>query len=559
MWALGALLPYLPNWCCQPLICALALGIIRRMGGCPSLANGTIAARKYRVLDYLRHEGPFEVYRVQDVGTGQSVLLKYLASCEQDSDIVARSMPEIRMCCIIDSPYVARTFAVEHEAQTLCVVMEQPPGEPLCDLLERESTLAVNDAAEIARQCLCALQAAHKLLIHHRDLKPANVFVARTGQRVDVKVTDFGLAGFRGGETQASGPGVFRGTPGYAAPEQVFLWPDTDASSDLFSLGAMLFEMLTGLMPYGDNWREACINALESRLAPHPTQPAGLWKIVTRAILLVPSQRYQSGREMRVAIEEYLNHRPSFMPKKRTRMIPIGTAIGVLVGAVLAWTTVKTARHLRQEETGRLRAAIAKSQDRDPEIVVLPALAPATASAAESIGGQLAPAPAAEVVAPALTRAETFGARSEPVMLAKVASPASTKKVARGTSRHESPQLTTMLKPVVARVEPPKSAVAQVASPTITVGVSVQAAELDDLKILLDGIAQHRATWGVALPTQLGIHQLRASAAGRKAWATTVRVNAARPHATVNIPVLQALVESAPSTQGDEPSPNDVL
>ncbi len=519
----------------RPLICAWALVIMRRMGGYPSLANGTIAVRKYRVVDYLCHEGPFEVYRAQDVGTGQRVLLKYLASCEQDSDIVARFMPEIRMCCIIDSPNVARTFAVEHEAQTLCVVMEQPPGEPLCDLLERESTLAVKDAAEIARQCLCALQAAHKLLIHHRDLKPANVFVARTGQSIDVKVTDFGLAGFRGGETQASGPGVFRGTPGYAAPEQVFLWPDMDASSDLFSVGAMLFEMLTGLVPYGDNWREASINALEGKLAPHPTQPAGLWKIVMRAIQLVPSRRYQSSREMRMAIEETLNRRPSFIPKKRARMIPVGTAIGVLVGAVLAWTTVKTARHLRREETGRFSAAMAKTQDRN------------------------APAPSIERVTPAPTQAETFGARPEPVTLAKVALPASTKTVVRGTSHHGFPQAAATLAPAVAHVEPPKPAVAHVASPTITVGVPAQVAELDDLKILLDGIAQHRATWGVALPTQLGIHQLQASAPGRKAWATTVRVNAARPHTTVSIPVLQALVQRAPPTQDDEPSPNDVL
>jgi len=101
------------------------------MLGCPALAIGSVAARNYRVMEYLEAVGKFEVYRAQDSNTGQSVLVKRLTNFTSDGDDLARFVREIRTCCIIDSPYVAKTLAVELEAQALCIVVECPSGETI--------------------------------------------------------------------------------------------------------------------------------------------------------------------------------------------------------------------------------------------------------------------------------------------------------------------------------------------------------------------------------------------------------------------------------------------
>ena len=439
----------------------------------------------------------------------------------------------MRTCCIIDSPHVTKTIAVEVDAPALTVVMENPPGVKLRDMLKRQSTLEMRDALEIVSQCLCGLEAAHRLLICHRDLKPDNVYVMRVGQNIKVKVADFGLAGIRSGEPEKSVTGYFRGSPGYMPPEKVFRWPDTDRSSDLFSLGAMLFEMLTGSLPYGDDWRNAPTNALEERIAPHPDKPAGLWKIVKRAIHPLPSQRYPSTKEMRVAIEGLMNPKGPIVPSPRVRLVALGAALGVLFGLALAWASANTAHrtsHSRNLPAHNAPSAITENS-RYPVAAVT--------NVPIAVSRNVPPASPQEAV--------TLG-RQEPSPISRVTRPAETvssppHRVVRQTPKPSSA-------PVAAR--PPL--------PTITVEVSVQLAEVDDLKILLDGIAQHRATWGIALPTQLGIHQLEASAPGRKPWVTTVRVNLARPHQTINIPVLQEQdsIESSTTPRASDLATADV-
>jgi len=525
------------------------------MLGCPALAIGSVAARNYRVMEYLEAVGKFEVYRAQDSNTGQSVLVKRLTNFTSDGDDLARFVREIRTCCIIDSPYVAKTLAVELEAQALCIVVECPSGETLRDILERQSTLSIDDAVEIAHQCLCGLEAAHRLLIIHRDLKPEDVYVTRVDGNIKVKIADFGVAGFRSAERNVSVSGYFRGTPGYMPPEQVFLWPDTGFASDLFSLGVMLFEMLTGLLPYGDNWRIAPANALEENMAPHPASPDTLWKIVKCAIHPLPSQRYRSTRAMRVAIEEYSGKRPATTPppSARRRPVALGAAIGVLVGFALAWSSVRTVHSVGNSDRAspgitHAKMAAVNVQHASTNI---PTLAPTIATMTEAHNNDL-PGNLQDKLAnnPALTPAvkPQIEARNRDPL------PTAPSRVTHVAKLEEKRDLPTKVAQVVRPEDLPivapsgsltptvtqKPVVARPVPATITVEVSAQLAELDDLKILLDGNPQHRATWGVALPTQLGIHQLVASAPGHKAWATTVSVNAAKPHQKINIPILKA-------------------
>ena len=481
------------------------------MLGRPAFDNGSVAVRNYRVSEFLGEEGSLEVYRAEDTNTGQQVLLKRLASYDPNNGDLSRFIREIRTCCIIDNPYVTKTIAVEIDASALTVVMEYPPGKKLRDMLGRQSTLEMRDALEIVSQCLCGLEAAHRLLICHRDLKPDNVYVMRVGQNIEVKIADFGIAGIRSGEPEESVTGYFRGSPGYMPPEQVFRWPDTDRSSDLFSLGAMLFEMLTGRLPYGDDWRNSPTNALEERIAPHPDKPVGLWKVVKRAIHPLPGQRYPSTKEMRVAIEGLTNPKGPIVPSPRVRLVALGAALGVLFGLALAWASANTAH--RTSHSRNLPAHNAPSAVTENSRYSVAAATNVPIAVSQSV--------------PVASSQEAEAVRQpEPSPISRPT------RIAETVSRSAHPVVRDVPKPsptpVAAR--PP---------PTITVEVSAQLAEVDDLKILLDGIAQHRATWGIALPTQLGIHQLEASAPGRKSWVTTVRVNAAKPHQTINIPVLQ--------------------
>lgn len=539
----------------------------------PAFDNGSIAARKYRVTEFLGEEGSLEIYRAEDPGTGQQVLLKHLASCDPDNEELARFIREVRTCCIIDSPHVTRTIAVEIEAPALTVVTEVPPGVKLRDMLERQSTLETGDALEIVSQCLCGLEAAHRLLICHRDLRPDNVYIQRTEDGIKVKIADFGIAGIRSTEPEKSVTGFFRGSPAYMPPEKIFRWPDIDRSSDMFSLGVMLFEMLTGRLPYGDNWRDAPTNALEERIVPHPDKPAGLWKIVKRAIHPLPSQRYPSTREMRLAIEQYTNQKGSILPSPRVRLLALGAALGASFGFALAWTSANThhrASHPRNEPTHSVAPApvpSAVAQD-------VPAVGtPVSTVARRDVPVAVAPVTSviARDVSPAVPRIPTVAARGVPAAIPHVptvaardvlaavphdsalaargapAALAQERVVSKRTERSPTPLPIALAAqptspPRLATHDTPKPApspVARPASVTITVEVSAQLAEVDDLRILLDGIAQHRATWGVALPTELGIHQLQASAPGRRTWATTIRVDATKPHQKINIPVLQ--------------------
>ena len=523
------------------------------MLGCPALAIGSVAARNYRVMEYLEAVGKFEIYRAQDCNAGQSVLVKRLTNYTSDGDDLARFVREIRTCCIIDSPYVAKTLAVEQEAQALCIVVEYPSGETLRDILERDSTLSSDDAVEIAHQCLCGLEAAHRLLIVHRDLKPEDVYITRVAGVIQVKIADFGVAGFRSAERNMSVSGYFRGTPGYMPPEQVFLWPDTGVSSDLFSLGVMLFEMLTGLLPYGDNWRMAPANALEENMAPHPAGPDGLWKIVKCAIHPLPSQRYRSTRAMRVAIEEYSGKRPTTPPASaRRRPVAVGAAIGVLVGFALAWSSVRTVHSVGN--SGRASPDVTHTKMAAANVQHMPAnvlpLAPTVTTKTEAHDNDLPGDPENKLAnSPTLTPAvkPQLEARNKkrlptaPSRVTQVVKPEEKSDLPTNVTQVVRPEDLPIVAPSasLAPAVTQKPVVARPVPATITVEVSAQLAELDDLQILLDGNPQHRATWGVALPTQLGVHQLVASAPGRKAWATTVSVNASKPHQTINIPILK--------------------
>jgi serine/threonine protein kinase len=201
---------------------------------------GQIIAQRYRVVALAGRGGMGEVYRAEDLTLGQVVALKFLPdTLSQDAAALARFHAEVRTARQVSHPNVCRMFDIGESDGTLFLTMEYVDGEDLASVVRRIGRLSPDKATEIARQICAGLAAAHERGVIHRDLKPANVMLDGAGK---IRLTDFGLAGIaasiKGAEARA-------GTPAYMAPEQL-AGRDVSTKSDIYSLGLVLYEILTG-------------------------------------------------------------------------------------------------------------------------------------------------------------------------------------------------------------------------------------------------------------------------------------------------------------------------
>jgi serine/threonine protein kinase len=181
-----------------------------------------------------------EVYRAEDLTLGQVVALKFLPdTLSQDAAALARFHAEVRTARQVSHPNVCRMFDIGEADGTLFLTMEYVDGEDLASVVRRIGRLLPDKATEIARQICAGLAAAHERGVIHRDLKPANVMLDGAGK---IRITDFGLAGIA---ASIKGADVRAGTPAYMAPEQL-AGRDVSTKSDIYSLGLILYEILTG-------------------------------------------------------------------------------------------------------------------------------------------------------------------------------------------------------------------------------------------------------------------------------------------------------------------------
>jgi len=265
----------------------------------------------YEVVAPLGAGGMGEVYRARDDRIGREVAVKVLpAAVAQDEDRLRRFEQEAQAAGRLNHPNVLTVHDVGRHDGVPYVVSELLEGETLRARLGG-SPLPVRKATEIAVQIARGLAAAHERGIVHRDLKPENVFVAKDGQ---VKILDFGLAKLTRAEgplaaeshiaTEAPGtdPGTVMGTVGYMSPEQVRGRP-VDHRSDIFSLGAILYEMLTGKRAFA---RDSSIETLNAILKEDPPElsgtgrpvPPALERIVRHCLEKSPDERFASARDL---------------------------------------------------------------------------------------------------------------------------------------------------------------------------------------------------------------------------------------------------------------------
>jgi len=254
--------------------------------------------KRYVIKRKLGSGGMAIVYLAEDQELGRLVALKLLDERHaSDEQFVERFRREAQSAAGLNHPNIVSIFDRGHAAGTYYIAMEFLDGRTLKELLVRNGPTPIPIAIDYARQILGALSFAHRNGIVHRDIKPHNVVVGGDGR---LKVTDFGIA--RSGASQMTEAGSIVGTAQYLSPEQARGAP-VDPRSDLYSLGIVLYEMLTGSVPFtGDTPVEIAMKHLSQIPEPpstlRPDVPHDLDAVVMRALAKDPEQRYGSAEEM---------------------------------------------------------------------------------------------------------------------------------------------------------------------------------------------------------------------------------------------------------------------
>src|SRR5918999_5104214 len=258
----------------------------------------TLFDGRYRIVSKLGAGGMANVYLAEDQELGRRVAIKILDDRHANDDqFVERFRREAKSAASLSHPNIVSIYDRGEAEGTYYIAMEHLDGRNLKELLQARGPAPVKIAIEYVRQILAALRFAHRNGIVHRDIKPHNVLVDSEGR---VKVTDFGIA--RAGGAQMTEVGSIVGTAQYLSPEQARGAP-VDQRSDVYSLGVVLYELLTGTVPFsGDAPVEIAMKHLSEVPAPPSERREGIPReldlVVMRAIAKDPEERYQDADEM---------------------------------------------------------------------------------------------------------------------------------------------------------------------------------------------------------------------------------------------------------------------
>jgi TolB-like protein/tetratricopeptide (TPR) repeat protein len=260
---------------------------------------------RYRIERELGRGGMATVYLALDLRHDRPVALKLLhpgLAADTGND---RFQREIRLAARLQHPHVLTVYDSGEAAGRLWFTMPYVEGESLRGRLARERQLPVEDAVRIAREAAQALQYAHEQGVVHRDIKPENLLLTRDGNTL---VADFGIArAVSGGDSRLTETGLTIGTPAYMSPEQASGDPSLDARSDVYSLAAVLYEMLAGEPPYTGATTQAILARRLTEPAPsvravRPNVSEGVDRAIRKALAAVPADRFSSAAQLGQAL-----------------------------------------------------------------------------------------------------------------------------------------------------------------------------------------------------------------------------------------------------------------
>lgn len=261
---------------------------------------------RYEIHELLGVGGMAVVYRAYDTIDDRTVAIKILKDEFLGNDeFIRRFKNESKAIAILSHPNIVKVYDVSFGDQIQYIVMEYIDGITLKEYLDQQKEIKWKEAIHFTVQILRALQHAHEKGIVHRDIKPQNIMLLQDGT---IKVTDFGIARFSRNETRTMTDKAI-GSVHYISPEQA-RGDLTDEKADIYSVGVMLYEMITGRLPFeADNAVSVAIMQLQSDPKPpkeiNPTIPDGLEEITLKAMQKNPAQRYQSAAEMLRDIEQF--------------------------------------------------------------------------------------------------------------------------------------------------------------------------------------------------------------------------------------------------------------
>jgi serine/threonine protein kinase/tetratricopeptide (TPR) repeat protein len=268
------------------------------------LTTGSTFAGRYQIIEELGKGGMGRVYRALDKELNEEVALKLIkVEIAHDKNTVERFKTEIKLARKISHKSVGRVHELMEEKGLRFITMEYVPGEDLKSFLKRSGQLTISKAISIAKQICDGLTEAHGLGVVHRDLKPNNIMIDRAG---NAKIMDFGIA--RAVKAKGiTGPGVMIGTPQYMSPEQID-GKDVDHRSDIYSLGIILYEMLTDRVPF-EGETPLTVGVKQKTETPKDPKdfneriPDDLNRLVLKCLEKDQESRFQSSGEVRTELE----------------------------------------------------------------------------------------------------------------------------------------------------------------------------------------------------------------------------------------------------------------
>lgn len=317
---------------------------------------GTILGNRYKIIKILGEGGMGAVYKARDLELDREIALKVIRpELTSNPEILQRFKQELILARQVTDRNIIRIFDLGEAQGIKFITMEYVEGQSLYDILRKQGKVPVSEAVEIMRQMLTGLQAAHREGIVHRDLKPGNIMRDAQGRIV---VMDFGLARSIGGDGMTR-TGAMLGTMEYMSPEQAQAL-EVDARSDLYTVGLICYELLTGKMPYhADSAVASLLKRMQERAIPpsdwDSSIPQPISELVSRCLERDPAHRWQSAQEILMCLDEIEGKRPPSLmlssppvsmasvlrPPASTVMEPPAppkkrVGLGVIAGAVVA-------------------------------------------------------------------------------------------------------------------------------------------------------------------------------------------------------------------------------
>jgi TolB-like protein len=285
------------------------------------LTRGTTFASRYEVIEELGSGGMGKVYRVFDTKIEEEVALKLIQpEISSDKKTIERFRNELKIARRIAHRSVCKMYDLGEEKETHYITMEYVPGESLKSMIGMMGQLSAGQAVFIAKQVCEGLAEAHRLGVVHRDLKPSNIIIDREG---NTHIMDFGIA--RSPQVKGiTGPGKIIGTPEYMSPEQVE-GKEVDQLSDIYSLGVILYEMMTGGLPFEGNTPLSIALKHKTETPQDPREiniqiPEGLSQLILRCMKKDKEKRYKDTKELLselIKIEEGISTVERVVPARK--------------------------------------------------------------------------------------------------------------------------------------------------------------------------------------------------------------------------------------------------